>query len=150
MADYVYLYPQFDRLSGFLWNVVAELEYLTGVKAATSDVATELGMQTAVKCERELTAPEKTVLDNLMAAGGDYPNVQAIETAFEIDDLWEMFSEIMTRMGLDPAKCRLRFGDMVDGKATKIRLIYNGLLTKQQKELVKSTYAGMIREVVTP
>jgi len=145
-----YLYPQFDRLSGFLWNVVAELEHHTGVKATSSDVATGDGIQTAIHCERELTAPEKTILDNLMAGGGDYPNIQAVETVWEIDDLWEMFTEIMTRMGLDPTRCRLRFGDLnAEGRTTKMRLYYNGVLTKQQKDAVESAYADMIREIVT-
>lgn len=143
-----YLYPQFDRTAGFLWNVVAEMEYLTGAVCWTSDVSTESGVQTAVHAEVELTVPQKTILDTLMAGGGAYPNIQAVETVFEIDDLWEMFTEIMTRMGLDPARCRLRFGDMVGGKTTKMRLYYNGLLTKQQKDAVLDGYANMIREVV--
>lgn len=146
-----YLYPQFDRTQGFIWNTAAEMERLTGLKPWTSDVATGDGIKTAFHFDQELTPQQKTILDSLVAEGGAYPQVQIAETVFEIDDLWEQLSSVLIAMGLDPAKARLRFGDMalVDGnyRTTKMRLYCGRLLTKQEKTAVTNTYANMIREV---
>jgi hypothetical protein len=148
----VYLYPQFDRLSGFIWNIVAEMERLTGIKCMTSDVATGDGIQTAYHFDQELTAQQKTILDNLVAEGGAYPNAQALETVFEIDDLWEQLSTILVNMGLNPAQARLRFGDIVLDennipRTTKMRLYCGKVLTKQEETKVLSTYASLIRKL---
>jgi len=146
---FVYLYPQIDRTQNFVWNITAEFEYLTGIKCWTSDVAADSTIKTAFHTDTELTARQKQFLDDLVARGGIYPAVQETQTVFEIDDLWELFTTIITRMGLDPSKARLRFGDIVDGKTTKIRLIYDGVLTEQQKQIVITVYSNMIREVTS-
>lgn len=144
---YTYLYPQFNREAGFLWNTVAECERLTGLRPWTSDVATGNGIETAFHFDQELTPQQKTILDALVAEGGAYPNVQALETVFEIDDLWEMLSTILVNMGLDPATARLRFGDMDGIRTTKMRLYCGRPLTKQEKTAVTNAYADMIREL---
>jgi len=143
---FIYLYPQVDRTQTFLWNITAELKFQTGLECTTSDVATGDGIKTAFKFNQELTPQQKAILDALVAGGENYPVVLA-ETVFEIDDLWEQLTQVLTNMGLDPAQCRLRFGDMQGIKTMKMRLYCGKLLTKQEKSKVVDAYANLIREV---
>jgi len=143
---FVYLYPQVDRTQTFLWNLTAEMKFRTGLECTTSDVATGEGIKTAFKFNQELTPQQKAILDALVAGGENYP-VATAETVFEIDDLWEQLTQVLTNMGLDPAQCRLRFGDMQGIHTMKMRLYCGKFLTNKQKNDVLAAYANLIREV---
>jgi len=154
MAEQIYLYPQVDREAGFFNNPVEEIIYRIGrgpKDSNTGDVQGPGGlMQTFLVFDPPLTAPEKAVVDAIIAYGCAPPLAEALETVFTITDLHENLKAVAAQMNLNPARVRLRYGKSSPEKlmCDRIYLYCGAPLTKQQKSALTAAYAALITEKV--
>lgn len=134
-----YKYPPIDRTVGYAWNAVQRIEQEVGIKP---DAIGDSSGSTFVNFSRELTAPEKTLLDALMASNPTLPPTNT-NTKFVIRDVWSQKSFIETAMGL-PYKVFYSQSVPGSGIVDQIEIQFGKVLTTQERNKIISEYAKLI------
>ena len=139
LSNMEYKYPQIDRTQGYAWNALERIEQEVGLRPTA--IGDSSGA-TFVTFSRELTAPEKILLDALMASNPTVPPTSA-NTKFVIRDVWTQKSFIETAMGL-PYKVFYSQSTPGSGIVDQIEIQFNKVLTTQERNKVISEYSKLI------
>jgi hypothetical protein len=133
--------------SGFRWNMLQRIEYEVGVVPESCwDSGGDVGLRTYVQFTAALTVPQKAALDLLMAGTPMQPPIPA-GTRFKVKDLWERRLELQTALG---RTIRIFYSESTPGSGVfdEIELHIDGTaLTNAQKNTLKNTFTGFIREL---
>lgn len=132
-----YKYPQVS--GGYRWNMMQRIEETVGLRPnMTGDVEGS----TIVAFSRELTAPEKTLLDALMADNPTNPPSTA-GTKFVIRDIWSQKAAFETAIGFP---YRVYYSESVPGSGNvdQIEIHFDSTLTTQQRNKVIAEYGKLI------
>ena len=132
-----YAYPRFTE--GFRWNVHQRTEFEVGLRCVG---VSDNGLETVVHFDRELTAPEKSLLDTLMASSPTQPP-PASGSRFIIRDIYDQRSTIGTAMGFT---YRLYYSESVPGSGNvdQIEIHFDEALSTPQRNRVLSEFAKII------
>lgn len=137
-----YQYPQVS--GGYRWNMMQRIEQTVGLKPnMTGDTPDgSEGMKTVVEFSRELTAPEKALLDTLMADSPTQPPTTG-GSKFVIRDIWNQKATFEAALGLT---YRVYYSESVPGSGNvdQIEIHFDSTLTTQQRNKVLSEYAKLI------
>ena len=134
-----YKYSQIDRTVGYAWNAMERIEQTVGLRPT---MVGDTGGFTVVQFSRELTEPEKALLDTLMAGNPTLPPTP-VGTRFVIRDIWSQKSFIETQMGF-PYKVFYSQSTPGSGNVDQIEIHFDQTLTTQQRNKIISTYANLI------
>ena len=134
-----YKYSQIDRTVGYAWNAMERIEQTVGLRPT---MVGDTGGFTVVQFSRELTEPEKALLDALMASNPTLPPTP-VGTRFVIRDIWSQKSFIETQMGF-PYKVFYSQSTPGSGNVDQIEIHFGQTLTTQQRNKIISTYANLI------
>lgn len=132
-----YKYPQVS--GGYRWNMVQRIERSVGIKPTMTG---DTGGFTVVNFSRELTAPEKALLDTLMADNPTLPPTPA-GSRFVIRDVWNDKGAIQTAMGF-PYKVFYSESVAGSGNIDQIELHFDQTLTTTQRNKILTEYAKLI------
>src|SRR3990167_3655454 len=134
-----YKYPQIDRTVGYAWNAMQRVQEVVGLRPT---VMGDTSGFTYVTFSRELTAPEKILLDALMADNPTLPPTNT-NTKFVIRDVWTQKSFIETAMGL-PYKVFYSQSVPGSGIVDQIEIQFGKVLTTHERNKIISEYAKLI------
>ena len=134
-----YKYPPIDRSVGFAFNAMERIEQEVGLRP---DAIGDSSGLTFVNFSRELTVPEKALLDTLMASNPTLPPTNT-NTKFVIRDVWSQKSFIETAMGL-PYKVFYSQSVPGSGIVDQIEIQFNKVLTTQERNKIISEYGKLI------
>ena len=134
-----YKYPPIDRSVGFAFNAMERIEQEVGLRP---DAIGDSSGLTFVNFSRELTVPEKALLDTLMASNPTLPPTNT-NTKFVIRDVWSQKSFIETAMGL---AYKVFYSQSVPGSGIvdQIEIQFNKVLTTQERNKIISEYGKLI------
>jgi hypothetical protein len=132
-----YKYPQVS--GGYRWNMVQRILQTVGIKPTMTGDSSGF---TVINFDRELTAPEKTLLDGVMADNPTQPPTLT-GTKFVIKDIWSQKATIGTAMG---ATYRVYYSESVlgSGDINQIEIHFDTNLTTTQRNKVLTAYANLI------
>ena len=139
MKPMEYNYPQINRTVGYAWNALERIEQTVGLRPTMIGDASGF---TVVNFSRELTAPEKALLDTLMASNPTLPPTNT-NTKFVIRDIWTQKSFIETQMGF-PYRVYYSQSTPGSGVVDQIEMHFDSTLTTQQRNKILTEYAKLI------
>lgn len=132
-----YIYPQVAI--GFRWNLLQRIKNEVGIEPmGLSDV----GNQTLINFDRELTKQEKGILDSVMSYLPTFPP-KTTNTVFKIEDIWEKLIKFNIQTGVE---FNLYYSESVSGsgKFDQIELHAPKQLTDLEKAKVKEEFGKLI------
>jgi hypothetical protein len=131
-----YYYPKVS--GGYRWNMLKRCLWEVGIEPIGSG---DIGEQTCLTFDRELTTTEKTKLDNLMADNPTFPPSSGVTVV--IRDLWEEFEGFKTACGLPDLRIFFVEATTGSGIVNRIKLWHPTPLTATQKTNVKTAYQNL-------
>jgi hypothetical protein len=134
-----YKYPQINRSQGYAWNALQRIEETVGLRPTA--IGDSSG-QTFVNFSRELTAPEKALLDALMADNPTLPP-NLVGSKFIIKDIFNQKSTISTAMGFT---YRVYYSESVlgSGIVDQVEIHFSSVLTTTQRNKILSEFGKLI------
>ena|SRR3990167_8882427 len=134
-----YKYPPIDRSVGFAWNAMERIEQTVGIRPT---MVGDTGGFTVVNFSRELTIPEKALLDVLMASNPTLPP-NLTGSKFIIKDIFNQKSTIGTAMGF-PYKVYYSQSVPGSGNVDQVEIHFSSVLTTTQRNKVLSEFGKII------
>lgn len=138
-----YPYPQVT--TGYRWNILERIKNEVGIIPTNlSDVSISDVWHTVVETDGELTAEEKTKLDTLMANNPGFPPTEAVNTVYNVKDIWETRLEFSTVLGNLPFF--IYYNESVPGSGVfdRIQLHFRKGLGQAEKNKVKDEFAKLL------
>lgn len=130
-----YNYPKVTN--GFRWNLLQRCLHEIGMEPGVGD----MGDDTFIVFPRELTAAEKTILDNIMA--NDPQNPPPTGVRVNIKDIFETFNELKATVNLPNLRIYCTEAVPGSGQVNRITLWHPAPLTNTQKNAIKTAYANL-------
>ena len=133
-----YKYPQINRSQGYAWNLMERCRNEVGVNPT---MAGDSSGFTVVNFANELTAPQKALLDTLMADNPTLPP-NLTGSKFIIKDIFNQKSTIQTAMGF-PYKVYYS-SSQGNSVIDQIEIHFPSTLTTTQRNKIISEYGKLI------
>jgi hypothetical protein len=134
-----YKYPQINRSQGYAWNALQRISEVVGLRPT---VIGDTSGFTYVTFSRELTDPEKALLDGVMADNPTLPP-SLPGSKFIIKDIFNQRNTIGTAIGF-PYRVYYSESVLGSGNIDQVELHFDKVLTTQERNKVLSEFAKLI------
>lgn len=141
---YTYTFPKID--GGYRFNIFERCKNELNIHIKSIyDTSSNAIVTSNIIVENELTEQQLTDLTNLMNNSPQFPPEDQNVTVFYVKDLNETFEEFQQISGVS---LKLYYSETVSGSGTinRLELHADRILTEQEKNSVKTTYANSIAE----
>lgn len=141
---YTYTFPKLD--GGYRVNIIERCKNELNINPVSIyDTTSDIIITTNIVFEIELTEQQLNDLTSLMNSSPQFPPEDQNATVFYVKDLNETFEEFQQLSGVS---LKLYYSETItgSGKIDRLELHANRVLTEQEKNNVKTTYANYIVE----
>jgi hypothetical protein len=134
----IYYYPTIGN-SGYRWNALQRVHNAIGIEPIGLG---DVGEQTYLQFDRELTEAEQTTVTAVMADNPTYPPATT-NTVFSLLDVWNRRQEIATELGLP---YDLYYNESVQGSGDvdTIEIHFKKELTAEEIQRVYDNYPRLL------